>query len=180
MRFAVRELARRGVPALVANSFSKNFSLYGERCGGLHVICENADAAAPRARPIDRSGALELQQSADARREDRRAGADYARRSGRRGKRELAAMCERIARMRVAIHDGLRDHVSRRSAVALREAARHVHVHGAVGGAGRPAARGVRRVHPALGTDVRRGAERDERRAGRRGVRKVLAGQESR
>ncbi|KNH07687.1 Aromatic-amino-acid aminotransferase [Candidatus Burkholderia brachyanthoides] len=40
--FAVRELARRGVPAFVANSFSKNFSLYGERCGGLHVICDDA------------------------------------------------------------------------------------------------------------------------------------------
>ncbi len=35
--FAVREFGRRGVPAFVANSFSKNFSLYGERCGGLHV-----------------------------------------------------------------------------------------------------------------------------------------------
>ncbi len=43
---AVRELARRGVPAFVANSFAKNFSLYGERCGGLHVICD--DAAADR------------------------------------------------------------------------------------------------------------------------------------
>ena len=43
--FAVRELARRGVPMLVANSFSKNFSLYGERVGGLSVVCEDAAAA---------------------------------------------------------------------------------------------------------------------------------------
>ncbi|MDG2570933.1 aminotransferase class I/II-fold pyridoxal phosphate-dependent enzyme, partial [Vibrio parahaemolyticus] len=30
---------------LVANSFSKNFSLYGERCGGLSVVCRDADEA---------------------------------------------------------------------------------------------------------------------------------------
>lgn len=42
--FAIRELARQRVPAFVANSFSKNFSLYGERCGGLSVICESAEA----------------------------------------------------------------------------------------------------------------------------------------
>lgn len=39
----LRDLASAGVPALVANSFSKNFSLYGERVGGLSAIC--ADAA---------------------------------------------------------------------------------------------------------------------------------------
>ncbi len=37
--FAVRALADAGVCAFVANSFSKSFSLYGERCGGLSVIC---------------------------------------------------------------------------------------------------------------------------------------------
>jgi aromatic-amino-acid transaminase len=36
--YAVRALANAGVPAFIANSFSKNFSLYGERCGGLSVI----------------------------------------------------------------------------------------------------------------------------------------------
>jgi aromatic-amino-acid transaminase len=44
--FAIRELARQRVPAFVANSFSKNFSLYGERCGGLSVICESPEVAA--------------------------------------------------------------------------------------------------------------------------------------
>ncbi|CAM2159530.1 amino acid aminotransferase [Paraburkholderia tropica] len=109
--FAVRELGRRGVPALVANSFSKNFSLYGERCGGLHVICEDA-AAADRvlgqltsavrsnySNPPTHGAKIvtrvlstpELKQSWET---------------------ELAAMCERIARMRVKIHDGLKAHVS--------------------------------------------------------------------
>jgi aromatic-amino-acid transaminase len=33
-------------PCLVANSFSKIFSLYGERCGGLSVVAADADEAA--------------------------------------------------------------------------------------------------------------------------------------
>ncbi|MFM0049552.1 amino acid aminotransferase [Caballeronia grimmiae] len=108
--FAVRELARRGVPAFIANSFSKNFSLYGERCGGLHVICDDAAEAdrvlgqltsavrANYSNPPTHGAKIvtkvlttpELAQS---------------------WREELAAMCERIARMRRAIHDGLKDHV---------------------------------------------------------------------
>lgn len=37
--FAIRHFASHGIPFLVASSFSKNFSLYGERCGSLHVVC---------------------------------------------------------------------------------------------------------------------------------------------
>ena len=43
--FSIRALASAGVQFFVANSFSKNFSLYGERCGGLHVVCADANAA---------------------------------------------------------------------------------------------------------------------------------------
>lgn len=43
--FAVRLFAERGVEFLVANSFSKNFSLYGERCGALSFVCANSLAA---------------------------------------------------------------------------------------------------------------------------------------
>ena len=43
--YAIRAIARAGLPALVSNSFSKIFSLYGERVGGLSVVCEDADAA---------------------------------------------------------------------------------------------------------------------------------------
>ena len=42
---AIREMARAGVPCLVSNSFSKIFSLYGERVGGLSVVCDDADTA---------------------------------------------------------------------------------------------------------------------------------------
>ncbi|MFT3812258.1 MAG: amino acid aminotransferase [Acidovorax sp.] len=43
--FAVRALASAGAQAFVANSFSKNFSLYGERIGGLSVVCADAATA---------------------------------------------------------------------------------------------------------------------------------------
>jgi len=43
--YAIRALAAAGQTFLVSNSFSKIFSLYGERVGGLSVVCESADAA---------------------------------------------------------------------------------------------------------------------------------------
>jgi aromatic-amino-acid transaminase len=43
--YLVRKLAEAGVSFLVSNSFSKTFSLYGERCGGLSVVCGSADEA---------------------------------------------------------------------------------------------------------------------------------------
>ncbi|PYE19791.1 amino acid aminotransferase [Paraburkholderia silvatlantica] len=107
--FAVRELARRGVPALVANSFSKNFSLYGERCGGLHVICEDAAAADRVLGQL--TGSVRANYSNPpthgAKIVTRVLGTPELKASW---EQELAAMCERIARMRVAIHDGLRAH----------------------------------------------------------------------
>ncbi len=43
--FAIRHFAENRIPLLVASSFSKNFSLYGERCGALHVLCPDAAQA---------------------------------------------------------------------------------------------------------------------------------------
>ena len=43
--YAIRAIASAGLPALVSNSFSKIFSLYGERVGGLSVMCEDAATA---------------------------------------------------------------------------------------------------------------------------------------
>lgn len=39
--YAIRALAKAGITGLVANSFSKVFSLYGERVGSLSVVCES-------------------------------------------------------------------------------------------------------------------------------------------
>ncbi|AVY93768.1 aromatic-amino-acid transaminase [Microvirgula sp. AG722] len=44
--FAIRALAEAGVSYFVSNSFSKNLSYYGERCGGLSVVCRDRDEAA--------------------------------------------------------------------------------------------------------------------------------------
>lgn len=41
----VRVYADSGMPCFIANSFSKNMSIYGERAGGLTVVCETADRA---------------------------------------------------------------------------------------------------------------------------------------
>jgi aromatic-amino-acid transaminase len=43
--WSVRALEAAGLEFLVANSFSKNFSLYGERVGGLSVVCASTSAA---------------------------------------------------------------------------------------------------------------------------------------
>ncbi len=40
--FAVRALADAGLSFLVTSSFSKNFSFYAERCGGLSVVCSSS------------------------------------------------------------------------------------------------------------------------------------------
>jgi aromatic-amino-acid transaminase len=44
--FAPRLLLAEGLPFLIANSFSKSMSLYGERCGALTVACPDAAQAA--------------------------------------------------------------------------------------------------------------------------------------
>ncbi len=43
--YAIRALADSGLPFLVSNSFSKNLSFYGERVGGLSVVCKDAEEA---------------------------------------------------------------------------------------------------------------------------------------
>lgn len=43
--YAIRALATSGLCGFVGNSFSKTFSLYGERVGGLSVLCEDQQTA---------------------------------------------------------------------------------------------------------------------------------------
>ncbi|GHD65315.1 amino acid aminotransferase [Jeongeupia chitinilytica] len=44
--YAIRAMADAGLEFFVSNSFSKNLALYGERVGGLSVVCHTADDAA--------------------------------------------------------------------------------------------------------------------------------------
>ncbi|TDF62664.1 amino acid aminotransferase [Cupriavidus sp. L7L] len=41
----IRKMLQKGLPMFVSNSFSKNFSLYGERVGGLSVVCDSKHVA---------------------------------------------------------------------------------------------------------------------------------------
>ncbi len=43
--YAIRKAVDMGLPVFVSNSFSKNLSLYGERVGGLSVVCPTIDEA---------------------------------------------------------------------------------------------------------------------------------------
>ena len=43
--YAIRAMADAGLEYFVSNSFSKNLSFYGERCGGLSVVCKTAEDA---------------------------------------------------------------------------------------------------------------------------------------
>lgn len=44
--FAIRNFVKSGGEAIVCNSFSKNFGLYGERVGGVTAVAQSADACA--------------------------------------------------------------------------------------------------------------------------------------
>jgi aromatic-amino-acid transaminase len=134
--FAVRELARQNVPCLVANSFSKNFSLYGERCGGLSVVCQSADEASRVLGQL--TGAVRANYSnppTHGARVVARVLTTPALRAN--WEQELAAMCQRITRMRQAIHDHLREHVSGEK-LSRYITQRGMFVHRSVGRSGRP------------------------------------------
>ena len=42
---SIRQFADSGIPFFVSNSFSKSFSLYGERIGALTVVCKSEEEA---------------------------------------------------------------------------------------------------------------------------------------
>lgn len=43
--YAIRHFATLGLDMFVCQSFSKNFALYGERCGALHAVCPSPETA---------------------------------------------------------------------------------------------------------------------------------------
>ncbi|WP_150627026.1 amino acid aminotransferase [Pandoraea captiosa] len=108
--FAVRVLADAGVPTVVANSFSKNFSLYGERCGALSVVCATADEAARVFGQL--TGTVRANYSNPPTRGARLVAQVLTTPSLRRAwETELDGMRERIAAMRSQIHARLAPHV---------------------------------------------------------------------
>ncbi len=108
--FAIRELVRQNVPALVANSFSKNFSLYGERCGGLSVICESPDIAG---RVLGQLTSAVCANYGNPPTHGAKIVARVLTTPAQRQswQEELSSMCRRILRMRAEIHERLRGEV---------------------------------------------------------------------
>jgi aromatic-amino-acid transaminase len=108
--FAIRELVAQGLPGLVANSFSKNFSLYGERVGGLSVVCKNAEEAGRVLGQL--TGAVRANYSNPPTHGARVVAKVLTTPELRQlWQDELAEMGGRIARMRQAIYQNLQGHV---------------------------------------------------------------------
>ena len=87
----VGQFVAAGLDFFVATSFSKSFSLYGERVGALSVVCAIEGRGRARAEPAQERHPHQLLEPADARRAGRRHGADHARRCARCGKRSSPA-----------------------------------------------------------------------------------------
>jgi aromatic-amino-acid transaminase len=105
--YAIRHFASEGVCFLVANSFSKNFSLYGERCGALSVVCPNAEQAE---RVLGQLIATVRQNYSSPPTHGSRIVATIlsSEQLRREWMGELDAMRLRIMAMRVALHDALK------------------------------------------------------------------------
>jgi aromatic-amino-acid transaminase len=104
--WAVRALADAGAQAFVANSFSKNFSLYGERVGGLSVVCTDAATAANVLGQLKATvrGNYSSPPTQGARLVQQVLGSPALR---AQWEQELALMRERIRHMRTQLHDAL-------------------------------------------------------------------------
>jgi aromatic-amino-acid transaminase len=111
--YAVRTLAAAGLPMLVANSFSKSMSVYGERVGALSVVC--ADAAQAEL-VLGQLKATVRRNYSSPPLHGARLVAEVLTDPGLRAQwqAELAAMRERIAAMRHALHEGLRARLPQR------------------------------------------------------------------
>ena len=107
---SVRLLASSDVPLIVASSFSKNFSLYGERCGTLSVVCASAEEAR-RVLGQLMSTIRANYSSPPTHGAQLVAGVLSAKPLRESWERELGTMRERILTMRKAIHNGLAGHV---------------------------------------------------------------------
>ena len=167
--YALRAMAaargRGGKPLafFVANSFSKSMSLYGERCGALSVVCASAAEAVNvlgqlkfTVRRNYSSPPIHGGQIVAAVLGEPEAAAHLGRRAGGDARAHQvdapgAAWCAR----RQGAGPRLR---------LLPVPARHVQLHRPVAAAGRPLARGIRRLPRALGADVRRRPQSRQRR----------------
>lgn len=103
---ALRAMADAGLSFFVASSFSKSFSLYGERCGALSVVCHDDEEAG---RVLGQLKAAVRRNYSSPPTHGARIVATVLRDPQLRAdwSAELAAMRERIKAMRQALHDAV-------------------------------------------------------------------------
>ena len=163
----VRKFAATPGPLLVSSSFSKSFSLYGERVGALSVVAGDKDEAGRVLVAVEAPHTRQLFQSADARRPDRDHRAVFTGTARIMGSR---------ARVDARPHQTYARDPSRkppRAGARCRfplhaDATRHVLVLGPDQGAGAGARRGILRLRDRHRPDLRRVAQLAQCRGRRR------------
>ncbi|PVU99815.1 hypothetical protein BB559_000377 [Furculomyces boomerangus] len=102
--YAIRLFVSMGFEMMVSQSFAKNLGLYGERCGCLHVICNNSDASAKSSNSLQKIARTVFSSAP-------RYGADIAsiilndKELYEEWKQNLKTMSSRIFEMRTALRD---------------------------------------------------------------------------
>lgn len=104
---AVRKFAKAGITSFVTTSFSKTFSLYGERIGALSVVCADAEEAK---RVLSQLKIVVRTNYSNPPTHGAQVVATVLGDPELRGlwESELAAMRDRIKQMRQELHDGLK------------------------------------------------------------------------
>ena len=105
----VRRFAATPGPLFVSSSFSKSFSLYGERVGALSVVATDKDEATRVLSQVKRVVRAQLFESADARRRRSWRRCCPRRSCARLWEAELATMRDRIKLMRAALVERLHE-----------------------------------------------------------------------
>src|SRR5690606_11062554 len=105
--FAIRAMVEAGLSFFVANSFSKNLSYYGERCGGLSVVCASTDEA-NRVMGQLKAAVRRIYSNPPTHGGQAVAGVMNTPERFEQWAKEVAAMRERIAAMRQLAHEQLK------------------------------------------------------------------------
>ena len=110
---AVRLFAQSGLSFFVSSSFSKSFSLYGERVGALSIVTESRDESARVLSQVKRVIRHQLFEPTDPRRQRRLLRAQQPGTAGL-WEQELGEMRDRIRDMRLAMVEQLAAHGAKR------------------------------------------------------------------
>ena len=155
----VRRFAATPGPLFVASSFSKSFSLYGERVGALSIVADRSRRSRAGVVAGQARRAWQLFEPADVRRPDRRDGARLARAVDAVGRRSSARCASASAPIGARWSSDWPHHAPGDDFRFVLEQRGMFSYSGLSRGAGRPAAQRIRRLRDRYRADLRRGAE---------------------